>query len=945
VLDLGRLSAEQRRAVLAADGPLLVEAGPGSGKTTVLAARVAYLIAGRGVAPASVLALTFTGAAARELRSRLHNLLGDAAQAVTVATLHALGLRIVRQWSAELGLGPGPVAVYDAADARALLGRVAKELGIDADRVPFGVLARDVERFRLGESPTSAEPVPTLARAYEELLARRGAVDYTAMLALPLRLLAERPSIRRLYQDAYRHVVCDEAQDLSAGQYALVHALAERHRNVVLVGDRMQCVPSDTPVQTPDGEVPINTLRVGDAVLAAGGRGQVTTASVRGVLTRAFRGELVRVTLGSGRILRLTPGHMCFARLGLSPSIHYVYLMHRRGFGYRVGIAAGVRRDSETGALVSGLLARTAGEQGDKTWILRACSSRAEALFHEQLLSVRYGVPTAVFRAEGALQVLDQDAINRLFAAIDTRANAARLMADLGIHEDHPHHRPQAHTIGGEARRLQVHLAMFGSTAGSARSPWRMHRVWFNSSDSSVSQELERRGLRTRRGARGTWRVERHARSLAAAVALSEALKEAVGGVEIARWAKLTEGRRFAFHPASQLHASMVLPVLVDGHVVEDGIVSVEREPYAGPVYDLNVEHVHNYCASGVVVHNCLYGWRGAEGDYGAALRRDFPDLRTLALRQNFRSTGRIVALANALGAGLGAGPGLWTANPPGEKARLHAAVAPDAEAAFVASTVERLCAAAAVGGPGDAAVLFRTNEQAEPLAAALRARGMRYRVRGGGDLFGRREVRDALAYLRLTVDASDHRALARIVDVPPRRLGRLAEVLRARPAPLAALPALAARFGAAHLAAAERFVAFLEGLRAETAGADPATLLDVVLECTGYRTWLAGQADGPERLVHLASLRGLAARAGRGTAAWLAEVADDDDGDDATDDRRVVLSTIHRSKGGEWRTVFVTGLEEGLLPHVRALDRGPAASPALADELKIAYLRRITRR
>src|SRR5579884_3212653 len=112
MLDLSRLSREQRQAVVAGDGPLLIVAGPGSGKTTVLAARIAYLVTARGVPPTGVLAITFSTKATRELRARLSSLLGSDGRGVEVTTFHAFGLRVVRQWSEELGWGPGPIAVY-----------------------------------------------------------------------------------------------------------------------------------------------------------------------------------------------------------------------------------------------------------------------------------------------------------------------------------------------------------------------------------------------------------------------------------------------------------------------------------------------------------------------------------------------------------------------------------------------------------------------------------------------------------------------------------------------------------------------------------------------------------------------------------------------------------------------------------------------------------------
>src|SRR5919205_2722315 len=111
MLDLSRLSREQSQAVMAGDGPLLIVAGPGSGKTTVLAARIAYLVTCRQIPPASILAIAFATKAKRELRLRLSTLLGEQWHEVDVATFHGFGLRIVRQWSEELGYRPGPLNV------------------------------------------------------------------------------------------------------------------------------------------------------------------------------------------------------------------------------------------------------------------------------------------------------------------------------------------------------------------------------------------------------------------------------------------------------------------------------------------------------------------------------------------------------------------------------------------------------------------------------------------------------------------------------------------------------------------------------------------------------------------------------------------------------------------------------------------------------------------
>ncbi len=576
MLDLSRLSPEQRQAVLAGDGPLLIQAGPGSGKTTVLAARIAYLVIGRRVPPHAILAITFATKAARELRARLLSLLGDQGNTVDVATFHAFGLRILRQWSQDLGFGPGPLVVYDEADARHLLHSVVQDLGIETRPHTLADLASALARYRLGDTPRlPLELLQPLTEAYETALQRRGAVDFVAMLALPLRLFDSHPEALSLYQDAYQYILVDEFQDVCAAQYRLLCKLAQRRHNLTVVGD---------PCQT-------------------------------------------------------------------------------------------------------------------------------------------------------------------------------------------------------------------------------------------------------------------------------------------------------------------------------------------------------------------LYGWRGANARFLLDFRRDFPDTRVLGLHTNYRSTGHIVDLANALGAPLAHRHPLHTHNPKGTRPYLHVASDERAEAAFVVAEVVRLQASGHLDHPGEVGILYRTNRQAWDLTLALRARHLPYHVRGRGDLFARREVRDAMAYLRLAYNPTDSAALVRIVNAPLRCLGRVMETVDTDALSLQGLADLACPLGGTALREAEALAELVHHLH-ENRRLSPALLLDLALDRSGYRAWLATQSDGEERLLRLAELRGLLARADGDLPEWLAGVSIGDEPDEVgRHEERIVLTSIHGAKGREWRVVFVTGVEEGLLPHTHALLDSDDETTALDAERQLAYV------
>jgi DNA helicase-2/ATP-dependent DNA helicase PcrA len=595
-VDFGRFSPQQQAVIQAGEGPLCVLAAPGSGKTTTLAGRIAYLVLERHVPATSILAITFTTAAAAAMRQRLAGVLGALAHQVDIATFHALGLRLIRQWSRQLGYGGVP-AVYGRDDARAVLREAAESLGLvvaaddrrrltDPWAVPLGRLAAAVERFRLGVLPSAAaEPESTgtfdpdllepLSEAYDCLLHQRRAVDFAAMLAAPARLFRKHPPALELLQDAYRWVLVDEFQDTTGLQYGLLRQVVARHHNLLVMGDPAQC----------------------------------------------------------------------------------------------------------------------------------------------------------------------------------------------------------------------------------------------------------------------------------------------------------------------------------------------------------------------------LYSWVGAEPRNLAEFGQHYPDARTVVLDQNFRATGHLVALGNAVAAPLGARPDCWTANAAGLPARLHAAADEAAEAGFVAAEIGRLLGTGQIAHPGEVALLVRTNAQTEALALALRAARIPYHVRADSALLERPEVRDVVAYLRLAHCPADGPALARIVNRPPRRLHPIEQALRRAPVPVAELPAWAQRRGGPPARRrVEELLVLLEDLHQQTDGRLPTEALTLVVEQTGYRAWTATGVGGEARLASLESLGRLLATSGApDLGTWLADLHLGDVDARAPDQAgAVTVSTIHRSKGLEWPVVFLVGAEDGLLPLGAA-----AGQEAVNDEeeRRLAYV------
>jgi len=245
---LADLNEPQRRAVTHVDGPLLVLAGAGSGKTRVITRRVAHLVA-QGVAPWNILAITFTNKAAGEMKQRVEAL--GAARGATVSTFHALCARLLREFAREAGLSPN-YSIYDRDDQLKLVKQAMERLSLPSDRLrPASVHAeisraknelKDPASYGAGELNYFRRAAAEAYVEYEKLLAANHALDFDDLLLRTARLLRDRPDIRRALGERYRYILIDEYQDTNHAQYLLAHGLAMDHENICATGDPDQSI-------------------------------------------------------------------------------------------------------------------------------------------------------------------------------------------------------------------------------------------------------------------------------------------------------------------------------------------------------------------------------------------------------------------------------------------------------------------------------------------------------------------------------------------------------------------------------------------------------------------------------------------------------------------------------------------------------------------------------
>ncbi|MEE9537849.1 MAG: UvrD-helicase domain-containing protein [candidate division NC10 bacterium] len=248
---LADLNPPQREAVLLTEGPLLILAGAGSGKTRVITHRIAYLIGELNIRPWNVLAVTFTNKAAEEMRERVANLLGAEGLNVWVGTFHATCVKILRKSAQHLGLRSSFV-IYDEGDQLALLRMCLRELDLSERVIHPRVVQSRISRAKndlLTPAEYAAqaadyleERVARIYYRYQAALQRNGALDFDDLLTETVRLFLERPMILTSYQDLWSYIMVDEYQDTNHAQYRLIRLLAERHQNLAVVGDDDQSI-------------------------------------------------------------------------------------------------------------------------------------------------------------------------------------------------------------------------------------------------------------------------------------------------------------------------------------------------------------------------------------------------------------------------------------------------------------------------------------------------------------------------------------------------------------------------------------------------------------------------------------------------------------------------------------------------------------------------------
>jgi len=306
------LNKEQQEAVLHTDGPLLILAGAGSGKTRVLTHRIAYLIKEKGVYPSSILAITFTNKAAKEMKERTAKLLGDMAEDMWVSTFHSICVRILRRDIEKIGYTRNFV-IFDSTDQQTLVKDCIKELNLNEKNFPYrevlSIIGRAKDELmepdiytKMNASDFRLGKMAKIYELYQKKLKNNNALDFDDIILMTIKLFLDNPPVLEHYQRKFKYILVDEYQDTNTAQYTLISLLAQEYKNLCVVGDDDQCMVEGSKIVTPLGECLIENVMENMEVLSAAGRGKVMKGTVENKIVKKYIGPVVKITTKQGKI-------------------------------------------------------------------------------------------------------------------------------------------------------------------------------------------------------------------------------------------------------------------------------------------------------------------------------------------------------------------------------------------------------------------------------------------------------------------------------------------------------------------------------------------------------------------------------------------------------------------------------------------------------------------
>ena len=899
---LDDLDDDQRAVVENANGIVRVLARAGSGKTRCLSARVEYLIKKRHVPYWRILVMTFSNRAADEVGARLSKVLGNKG-VPRVGTFHSLAYEIVKEEFPDLKdyeidddsryktivkeamYGKRGINWPAADDRSVALHEVlafieyAKNFLLEpgSDECLKAAAEREYFKENSGKYDYAVLADAAYTRA-EEIRHEKRLMSFDDMIFIAATTLRDDAKVREKWSKKFDYVLCDESQDTSQAQHLIAEAIAERRKNLMIVGDDFQCIPKGEPVLTPDGLRAIERIKPSDWVMTSA-NGELVTRRVRAVGESEHESAL-EFDLGSYGKFRATKNHVCFAALN-APQGAYVYLMFRPDMGFRIGVTRTIERDGIS------FKARTQQEKGERLWILEQHPSYSAGAEREAHLALQYQVPTLPFVQRPGIWA-DSEGTARIFAAFG--ANGEKLLQAYDLKFELPNYFAKASGRGRIAINVLVGATMQGRTRVEVETehvtPARAAKLGLKPTDS------------------GTFRDRRQFENFEEAKEHATFLRNELGGYIVESLSGTPDRRRTFAVEARSIHPGMLIPLLRKEGMVMAPVLA-RREVRVSTCYDLSIAGTPTFAVGSAqaIVHNSIYGWRFADREILSG--KNFAG-KTFMLPRNYRSGTAIVDVANKIFPGMKA-----MRTDEGSVSYIESWSFAEEAKAIVADIAEKIAHGTS---PGSIAILYRCRWLSGLFEDLLRDKEIPFRTVGSMSFFERKESKDILAWMRVAVGSESNDDLKRTLLAPTLYLKRdaIAEAItryrdegfRWEPD----TPKLRGWLGRLSEVKSRRSLS--------TAG-----LVSAIFKITGYEEFL--KRDGEEDVFDARGdgIQRFADIAGRWDEpkdflAFVKRASNPERKKDA-----VWLSTVYIAKGREWPHVYVVGLANGIFPHWRSVE------------------------
>ncbi|NLZ74319.1 UvrD-helicase domain-containing protein [Candidatus Falkowbacteria bacterium] len=808
---LEKLNKEQRQAVTHEAGPLLIIAGAGTGKTTVLINRLTYLIMEKKVPADQILLLTFTEKAASEMEERADQILPYGYVDLWISTFHSFGERLLREHALDIGLNAN-FRLLTETDQWILIRKNLTRFNLDYYR-PLGnptkfisELIRHFSRLK-DENITPAEylkyaaslkktadegeemevaRIKELAEAYQvynQLLLENNYLDFGDLIVYTLKLFSERPNILQYYRQKFKYIMVDEFQDTNWAQYELVKILAAPKNNLVVVGDDDQCLPGDSLVLLNSGQSKkIKEIKKGDEVVTAVGKGAWSYGQVSQVNKIKKEALFLTFTTNSGKKVTVTDNHklFCFVPRIADKKYFYVYLIFKPELGWRIGL---------TNDLASQLRLE---KSADRIIAVRSFKTLAEAGYYKELLSLKYRIPVNYCRERDSL-LNEKKWSEKLSRELKVEAGVRRLAQDLNLDLESAPCYAETANYGNKAK-FKINLEMCSqkhnskiSKNNSLAKPKAFHCLRIETTDQITISKLKKMGFSIVSGAKKkSLFLQSDDLKYLGRIAL-RIQKEFAGLIEPQM--KIAKAKEKVLQatvvPAKNVFPGMSVPIMSDSGIVYDQVVDRQEQTKKDFVYDLEIAGTHNFVADEIFVHNSIYKFRGASISNIMQFKDDFKKAAELVLTENYRSRQEILDYAhrfiqnnnpNRLEEKLKINKQLKAKGKIAKKPKTEPAVkfynfeTAEEETSFVAQRIldiyQRKQAAGEKISWSDFAILVRANDTADAYVKALGRYNIPNQFMSWRGLYYKPLILDILAYLRLLDNYHESSALFRVLNM-----------------------------------------------------------------------------------------------------------------------------------------------------------------------------------